>query len=493
MAKTLDEILWDLNPFRESQREGVATYSRDLPKRCTRFVIVSAQNVTRVHPEFFDCLLTYCKARKAELLVIPLLYKNVTSEFHGSAENARVWDAPLRPFLWNVRHTLNENVTLLGDVRTQPTAVTPLSGFDAVSLASSAILGHTKLQLKSVATPQGKMAKTLTTTGAVTRENYTDTKTGKIGGFHHSLSAVVVELDGKQFYMRQLHYSKSAQRIIDLDTAYTPRGVTRAPRALAIVGGDTHVRWTDPAVMRGVYALAELVDPQRFVEHDLLDGYSFNPHHKGSYLTLIAKILADSAGIEPEVKEAIAHLAERRNRFPGAQIYVVPSNHNDFLGRAVAEFIRGGMDALPHLAAQNMPFLAEIAARQGRAARIGEYGVEYPEAFATLLEDAGIPGVRVPSMDDSFLLGDIELGMHGHAGPNGARGSVRNLARIGVKSITGHGHSHEIFEGHYRVGTRTRLRAEYTKGPGSWMNTDCLLNADSKRQLITYIDGKFTR
>jgi hypothetical protein len=193
------------------------------------------------------------------------------------------------------------------------------------------------------------------------------------------------------------------------------------------------------------------------------------------------------------VKRAIAHLVARRAAFPDTQIYVVPSNHNDFLGRAVAEFIRGGMDALPHLAPENMPFLAELAAKQGRAARLGDCGTEYPEAFGLLLKDAAIPGVAVPSMDDSFLLGDVELGMHGHAGPNGARGSVRNLARIGVKSITGHGHSHEIFEGHYRVGTRTRLRAEYTKGPGSWMNTDCLLNADGKRQLITYIESKFTR
>ncbi len=494
MAKTLVEVLRDNDPFRESQREGVETFFRDLPKRCTRFVIVAAQNVTRIEPDFFGCLQTYYRARKAELLVSPLLYKNLSSEHQGATENARVWDAPLRPYLWSIPYDLNANVTLLTQVRTQPTAVAPLSGFDAVSLASSAILPHTKLQLKSVATPQGEMAKTLTTTGAVTREHYTNTKSGAIGGFHHSFSAVVVELDGSKFHMRQLHFSKKARRIIDLDMAYYPNGhVEKAPRALAIVGGDTHVDFADPQVMQGVDQLGELVNPEWFIEHDLLDGYSFNPHHKGNYLTLIAKMLGERGLAEAECKRAIDYVRARRARFPDTQLYVVPSNHNDFLGRTVGAFIAGGMSALPHVSPENMPFLAELAARQGRAARMGEFGAEYPEAFGLLLADAAIPGVALPSMDDSFLLGGVELGMHGHAGPNGARGSVRNLARIGVKSITGHGHSHEIFEGHYRVGTRTRLRAEYTKGPGSWMNTDCLLNADGKRQLITYIDGKFTR
>jgi hypothetical protein len=494
MAKTLAEVLWDNNPFRESQRENVPQFSRDLPKRCARFVITAAQNVTRAHPDFLACLQTYYKARRAELLVTPLLYKNVTSEFHGSAENARVWDAPLRPYLWNVRHEFNENLTLLAEFRTQPTAVTPLTGFDAVSLASSAIIGHTKLQLRSVATPQGKMAKTLTTTGAVTRQNYTDSKTGGIGGFHHSLSAVVVELDGKQFHMRQLHYSKSANRLIDLDTAYYPNGhVERAPRALALVGGDTHVLFADPAVLRGVRALAELVNPQWFVEHDLLDAYAVNPHHAGNYLTLLAKILSGTDCIETEAKQAAQYLAEQRRDFPDTQIAVVGSNHNDMLGRAVATFIRGGMQALPQVSAKNVAFLAELAARQARAVAMSNIGASYPDAFGLVLSDAAIPGVRAVSVDESFVLGDVELGMHGDRGPNGARGTVRNLARIGVKSITGHGHSHEIFEGHYRVGTRTRLRAEYTQGPGSWMNTDCLLNADGKRQLITYIDGRFTR
>ena len=89
------------------------------------------------------------------------------------------------------------------------------------------------------------------------------------------------------------------------------------------------------------------------------------------------------------------------------------------------------------------------------------------------------------------MLCGIDHGMHGVDGPYGSRGSVRNLARLGVKTLTGHGHYKDIFEGAKRVGTGTRLRADYTRGPGSWTNADGLTNADGKGQLIDYIDGAF--
>ena len=50
--------------------------------------------------------------------------------------------------------------------------------------------------------------------------------------------------------------------------------------------------------------------------------------------------------------------------------------------------------------------------------------------------------------------------MHGDKGPNGARGSIRNLRRIGIRSVIGHTHSPGIDEGCYQVGTSTRLRLE---------------------------------
>jgi hypothetical protein len=89
------------------------------------------------------------------------------------------------------------------------------------------------------------------------------------------------------------------------------------------------------------------------------------------------------------------------------------------------------------------------------------------------------------------MIAGIESGMHGDKGPNGARGSIRNLRRIGVKSITGHPHSSGEDEGCMQVGTSTPLKLEYTSGPSGWMNTDAIIYANGKRTLVNFIDGEY--
>lgn len=466
---------------------------RPLDPECRIFVITSAQNGTPVHKDFLACLENYCDERYAELLVVPLRYKNATSVFTASQKNLEWWTKAVRPYLWNQRLQLHPKLTLLADIKTQPTAVAPLSGFDAVSGDSSGILGHTKLQLKTIPTPNGRMAKILTTTGAVTVDNYTDTKTGKIGGFHHSYSAVVVELDGPRFHLRQLHYSKNAKRIIDLNTAYSAKRVYPAPRALALACGDTHVRFIDPEVEESTYGkggLVELTRPTHIVQHDLTDGHSCNPHHKGNLLHGIAKRFANRDSVKDETFEAIEWVSSPRHTPDDTITVIADSNHDDFLSRAAIAALDVGF---AKFGAANTEFLLETALMLVKGARFTEKGTEYPDAFAEWLKvwTNGSKRFRTLKSDQSFMLGDVELSMHGHLGPNGSRGSRKNLARIGVKSIIGHSHSPGIEEGCYQTGTSTRLRLEYNHGASSWLNTHCLLNADGKRQLINIIDGRF--
>ena len=126
-----------------------------------------------------------------------------------------------------------------------------------------------------------------------------------------------------------------------------------------------------------------------------------------------------------------------------------------------------------------------------RETRLGKGGTEYPSPFLLWLARAAIPNVRALGGDESFVLGGVELAMHGDRGPNGARGSIRNLRRIGIRSIIGHTHSPGIDEGCNQTGTSTRLRLEYNHGASGWLNAHVLLNADGKRQLIVIVDGEW--
>ena len=453
------------------------------------FVITAAQNATPVHEGFLAALESYCAAHDAELIVIPLRYKNPTSRWTSSQENAEVWAAEVGPYLFNQRRKLNDGITLLGDLKIQPTAVRPLTGLEGLTHGESSIIGHTKLEFKTVATPQHSLPKMMTTTGAVTVPNYTDSRAGKQGEFHHILGAVVVEIESRtKFHLRHIQARKDGA-FIELNHAYFPDGKIRQVDAQAIVFGDAHYRFADPKVVNGTFGkggLVELLNPAELVWHDLLDAYAVTPHHEGNPMIALAKHRAEFNNIEREVRETVAWLIAKSD---GRKSHIVPSNHDDMLSRWI-------MRADWKLDPENAEFYLETAAQMVRSAKMGKGGAEYLDPFvywtARIAEDCAADNVKPIRRGQSLLLGGIECSMHGDKGPHGARGSVRNLSRLGVRVVSGHGHAPAIEEVHTRTGTMTYLNLEYNGGPSGWLNTHASIDAFGKPHLHHIIDGKFT-
>lgn len=455
-----------------------------------RFIFTAAQNSTPVDPEWWAVLQAVAAETGAEIRILPIRYKNPTSAWTGSQRNAEHWVSELDGLLVNTRVALNPNLYLLADIKIQPTAADPVGAGDlaAISGASSAIVGHPKIQTRSIATPQSRMAKLLMTTGACTVENYSDTRAGRVGAFHHSLSAVLVELDGKRFYARRLHYDRKSKSATDhaRGVRYTAKGPEAAPRALALVLGDLHRDFADPAVLAATFGPGGLVErarPRHIIYHDIVDGYSVNPHHRGNPFNRVAKRRSSADDVRAEIERCAAFL--REHTYPETQNVVVASNHDNFVSRWISA-------ADWRDDPTNAEFYLETALEMVRGTRLGPGGLQCPDPFAYWLGRAGLPQTRVLGGDESLLLGGVELGMHGDRGPNGARGSIRNLRRIGVKSVVGHSHSPGEDEGSTQVGTSTRLRLEYNGGPSSWLNAHAIVGADGKRQLVVIVDGKFT-
>ena len=446
-----------------------------------RFVITAAQNATPVHEPFFQSLLEYCAFNDAELVVIPIRYKNVTSRWTQSQLNAEIWDEKLRPYLYNQRKKLNDNLVLLGDIKTQPTAVNPLSGFETLTHGESGILGHTKLQLETIATPSHRYPKVMTTTGAVTLPNYTDTKAGKKGEFHHSLAAVAVDIIGKKFSMRQLNATKEGS-FIDLENEYSPTGVAKAGRPEALVFGDTHRACMDKTVENvtfGPGGMVDQLDPKTLVFHDLHDGISTNHHVKNDPFAQVAKRKDLLHLVKEEVLQDVMWLARV---CAGRQGVLVASNHDDFLARWLRE---QDWRSDP----ENSEFYLETALHLVKEIKAGN---PCPHPFTFWVEKLrGNAPIRCLKRDESFALKNVELSLHGDKGPNGSRGSRKNLRRIGVKTIIGHSHSPGIDEGCYQTGTSTPLRLDYNQGPSSWLHCHCVLYANGKRSLLFIIDGEW--
>lgn len=448
-----------------------------------RYLVTAAQNATPLHDGFWKALQIARIHYSAELLVIPLRYRNPTSRYEtDKAETDEWWDDQAVPFLWNVRKSLNENVAILGDIKIQPTAVEPLTGLEGFSGGESCIVGHTKLSFKTVPTPGHKMAKLMTTTGACTRKNYSDSRAGKHGEFHHTLGAVIVEIQGKRFWLRHLNANQDGS-FTDLAVHFTPWGTRDAKPPEAIVLGDTHVDFTDPDVDDATFGSGGIVrtlHPRKIVWHDLLDAYSVNPHHRGNPFNAIAKLRSGLDDVAAEVRRAIDFV---RARTGSAHSYIVSSNHDDMLHRWI---LSHDWKSDP----KNAEFYLETALEVARATKMGTGGTEYPRPFKHWVDKLRLPNITCLGGEPLTIAG-ILCSMHGDHGPNGARGSIKNLRRIGTKSIIGHSHSPGISEGCYQVGTSSRLKLEYNQGPSGWLNCHALIHADGKRQLVVIIEGKW--
>ena len=95
--------------------------------------------------------------------------------------------------------------------------------------------------------------------------------------------------------------------------------------------------------------------------------------------------------------------------------------------------------------------------------------------------------------DESFMVGEVECGMHGHLGPNGSFGSPSNLSKIGRKATTAHTHSAGIYHGLYVSGTSSKLTRDwaYTMGPSSWSHSHVIQYANGQRAIVTNKGSKW--
>lgn len=466
--------------------EQERTFRRKLRKGVRTFIITAAQNATPIHPEFWACLQQVVKHKRAELIVQPLRYKNPTSRWTASQANEEIWAVETIPYLWNSRLRINENLVLLADAKVQPTASDPLAGFDALSGSSSAILGHTKMALRSIATPSNKLAKIITTTGACTIANFTDSRAGAQGNFHHSLAALIVEVKGRKFFLRQLYYDRPSESITDLTTRYHVGHIDSAPRPLALVLGDSHVGSVDPGVESATFGkggIVETLRPQHLIFHDLFDGLSCNPHETNNPFASIAKNISGRSNVADEVRQACEYVRDRTSE--DTKGVVVSSNHNNFLSRWISSH---DWKSDP----TNARFYLETALEMVKETKMVPGGYSCPNpltlAFPKIVDTSNI---KLLNGDESFVLGGCELSLHGDRGPNGARGSAKNLRRIGIRSIVGHSHAPCIEEGVFQCGTSSLLRLSYNSGPSSWLQAHTILHASGKRQLVIIVDGRW--
>lgn len=440
------------------------------------FIVTAAQNNTPVHTPFLRALVTYADALGATLIAQPVRYRNPHSHTDPNEDrNPRDywWDPALEPYLVDGRVDLGPETVLLG-AKVPVTSPNPLSPtIHGMTQGKNGLVAHPELAMCTVPTPQNRLASILYSTGAVTCPNYADNITAQKASFHHSFAAVIVEVRGRRTFLRELVWDKLGG-FTDFDTLVTPDGVYLADPAKALIVGDTHVGSHDPAVHRALWGKGGVVErlrPEVRVLHDLFDASSCNPHERDNPHALYHR--RDRLNVQRELEEVRCWLEDTDRA--GTDTVVVASNHDDMLDR----WLKGPQRYVLPENLQIWHYLNFLVLSE-----------RIPALHAYFDDESICVPVRFLRIDESYRVEGIELGMHGHLGPNGSRGSRANLARIGTRSMIGHSHGPGIYKGVYQVGTTSVLDPDYTKGPSGWFHTCAQITARGKRQMIHFVHGR---
>ena len=446
---------------------------RKFNKKKRKFLITWAQNSTAVHENFISNIESYAKFINADIHVIAGRYKNPTSVF--TDKDYDVWADRILQYLDAGRHEVHKHMWIMSDVKIQPTAVDPMTGLQGMSGINSCVFGSPKVQMETIPVLEGNLPKLMMTTGACTVKNYTDSKAGKKGEFHHTLGFVIVEIKNEEiFFSRQITATDDGN-FTDLFYKVEDGNVTKIDTIAAAVLGDLHYGQHDERVLDKTLDLFKSLKPENVILHDVFDGLSINHHESKDPFIQYQREVDGTNSLKGEIESMLEGL----EKFSDYNVSIVRSNHDDFLDRWLKNTDWRKANTLKN-SIEYMEFSALLL--KGEA----------PKGIIPYLINKKFPSFRTLGRSDSLVVNGWELAQHGDIGSNGSRGSLMQFRKLNTKIVVGHYHSPGRKDGALAVGTSTKLRVNYNLGPSGWLQSHVIIHHDGKAQHINFIRGEFT-
>lgn len=457
-------------------------------KQKSRYVITSATNNTPLHIETFKCLELLCKDLDAELLVVPIRYKNPTIILN-SGQYSVYWPQQLEGHYVSRRLELNDRLTVFGDVIVQATTILPLSGLASLPNRKHAIFGHPILQVETYANIVGKQAKMSLTTGSVSVPSYSNTKQGHKAKELHHLGATLVELDEKEdlFFAYQLSYSTKSKSIIHLDKEYFYNGkVEKAQPATALTIGDTHVGDHSIEVHDGVTHLNKALQVQNNHWHDFFNGKAVNHHIKNNLTARFKSLVTNKSSLAKEIADVYAFIKKYLD--PNIKHYFIESNHNSWIDRWLSNPSSNlDIENLHLYHKLNYIILNNFLTNRkqvltGFGAIVNEFIENNPDYKDNL---------HVLDGQSPLVYHDTYYDQHGHQGVGGSKGSPAQFANLQFNIVIGHTHAPFIRCRAWGTGTSTNLILDYNKGLTRWLHTSILEYSNGTKTLIHFIGSRY--
>lgn len=461
-----------------------------------RYILTAAQNNTHVHDAFWTNVEAMAKHYSAQILVGTFSYNQnnfgqlaVKSGTKKPYEKELWFDPRVTPYISDAKIELAPGLTWCGNMNILPTEDNPISGLETYAGANSVVFPHTKIEMRSIATTPDMPVKMVYTTGACTLMNYLQKKLGIKAEHHHRYAFLLVEVDAKgNWWARQVAARKNGRSIQDLNVLIEDGKVSTNAKVEAITWGDLHATIAHPTVVATSQRMLDTLKPRYQFLHDIMEGVSVNRHmrkHKAIHENF-TRWLRGLHRVDEELKQTKA-VIEKYLR-PWCQTIVPDANHDRYWLKAWLREYDYRVDP------PNTEIFLRFQSFMYSELRAGKLAKNVNLVKFAMENEAGLkPGVKFLLPDESFVVGEVEGGMHGHLGPNGAFGSPSNLAKIGKKATTAHTHSAGIYHGLYVAGTTSRLTLDwdYTTGPTSWSHSHVVQYPNGQRAIVTMKDGKW--
>lgn len=432
-----------------------------------KYVITTAQTGSIVHRDFYNNLKAFCKDRAIDEVFV-FVAKGMYKE--EEMIDPQLQEDPQITLIREGRTVLNENLAIL-HTQIQVQSVDPLRGLGSKLKSTSYILPGTKIRYKSLPSPY-EYPRCIMSTGAITRPKYKDhTALGASAKDQHQYGFVFVRVkDDKVFEPVPVTVNKNGSFHF-FGKKYD--GEVTESKVDALVCGDWHVGDTCPQVREKTFEFIKEYKPKYILLHDFFNGHSINHHEEGDIISKVRGKAEQRLSLERELKEALDELKAICAINKDSTVVVVNSNHDEWL----RTFIRWGKFINHEGVVLGCALLPKLLDRKS---------IALEEALKLV---GKLPkNVKFLQEGESFKRYGVELGIHGHKGVNGSRGTPAQFKNNNIRAITGHTHVPQQDGNSIVVGTSTKLKLDYNSGGLSgWLNAHAVLYPDGNFHLLTLI------
>lgn len=430
-----------------------------------RFFISSIITGAKVDEKFMQTVNNYCIKNDTELILLPMRGVSVKNTFDPD-----IYDR----FSDNLATSFKFNSNLIAiDLMINPQQVNPLTGLHRFTQKEySVIVASPKQILNTVPQRAGSLPHIILSTGTICKPEYRNNRPGKLAEQDNLIGGLIVEVESNKIYHIRHIQSDNKGGFHDLDTYY--KGCDSKKIEVEGITIEPHYGVEDEKSLNAVKDIIKHTKCKRLFLHDMFDAGSVN-HHESK--DICAKY--NRKPHQKDLKSELDYMSEKlrlwNKQFPTLEMFVVASNHNDFVNRylAAGDFLQEDVNVY-------------TASKMFTAMLDGNDPIEW-----YLKDNYNINNLKFLEERESFVLNGIEMNIHGHQGNNGARGSANATEISNGKATIGHSHAPSILRDVWTTGCNCQLEQRYNKGGSSWLHGSIIHHANGKRQLIIIIDGKW--